>query len=66
MCMEDTSCCPSGLQDISRKDLLASCPDILCRLPPLSSPTLCAEWQSLALAGVKIDFLTGETLDYVC
>lgn len=39
---------------------------VLCCLPPLSFPTLCVEWQSLALADVKIEFLTGETLYYMC
>lgn len=38
---------------------------VLCCLPPLSFPTLCVEWRSLALADVKIEFLTGGTLLYV-
>lgn len=53
-------------KDISRKDISAWCPDRPLLLPPLSFPTLCVEWQSLALADVKIEFLTGETLYYMC
>lgn len=54
MCMESASCCPFGLQDISRKDISASCPDSPL-LPPssVSFPTLCVEWRSLALADGK-------------
>lgn len=51
---ESASCCPLGLQDISRKDISASCPDSPLLPPsPLSFPTLCVEWRSLALADGK-------------
>lgn len=52
--MENTSRSPFGLQDISRKDISAPCPDSPLLPPsPVRFPTLCVEWQSLALADGK-------------